>query len=308
MNSSSVETFTVGSNNALEIATAISANNPINREITALVLKLQTTLNINQIIDTFYESLKVDMAVCGIEYDYPLLYTHITHGIKTNSSYSYLIEVDNETWGNVIIYCEQDYSQSKKSTLDEYISALIFPLRNAIQYENAIVVSENESYLGLPNWGLLENQITREAKLALRQKQPLSLVLIDIDRFTILKNNNSLLFGDVVIRHVYETLQDSLRDTDALYRFGHDQFSLILGNTRTHDAEIISERIKSAVSENELLNDNDSKVRITVSIGVTELKSDDSVESLYARTYNALKLAKNSGRNQVKVADGKFLR
>ncbi len=308
MNSSSVEKFTTGSNNALEIATAISANKPINRTITALILKLQTTLSINQIIDTFYQSLNNDMAACGVEYDYPLLYTHINHGIKTDSSYSYLVEVDNETWGNIAIYFKEDLSQNEKALLDEYVSALIFPLRNAIQYENAIVVSENESYLGLPNWGLLENQITREAKLALRQKQPLSLVLIDIDRFTTLKNNNSLLFGDIVIRHVYETLQESLRDTDILYRFGYDQFSLILGDTRTSDAKMISERIKSSVSENELLNDKDSKVRLTVSIGVTELQNDDSVESLYARTYNALKLAKNSGRNQVKVADGKFLR
>lgn len=308
MNSSSIERFTISSNNALEIATALSANEPINRTITALVLKLQTTLSISQIIDTFYESLESEMSVCGIEYEYPLLYTHITHGKKTDSSYSYLVEVDGETWGNIILYAEADFEPAEKSSLDEYVSAIIFPLRNAILYENAIVVSENESYLGLPNWGLLESQITREAKLALRQKQSLSLVLIDIDRFTTLKNKNGLLFGDVIIRHVYETLQDSLRDTDVLYRFGYDQFSLILSDTQAYDAEMIAERIRSTVADNELLSDNDHRVNLTISIGITELKTDDSVESLYARAYNALKLAKNLGRNQVKVADGKFLR
>lgn len=308
MNSSSVERFTTSSNHALEIATAISANKPINRTITALVLKLQTTLSINQIFEVFFESLKNEIAVCGLEYEYPLLYTDIKYGKKTDSSYSYLIEADNDTWGNIVIFCDTDLTEKEKFDLDEYVSAVIFPLRNAIQYENAIVVAANESYLGLPNWSLLESQISREAKLALRQKQSLSLLLIDIDRFTTLKDNNSLLFGDFIIRHVYETLQDALRDTDLLYRFGYDQFSLILSNTKAHDATTIAERIRSTVSENELLSDNDKKVRLTISIGITELQKSDSVDSLYERAYSALKLAKNSGRNQVKVADGKFLR
>lgn len=308
MNSSSVEKFTTSSNHALEIATAISANKPINRRLTALVLKLQATLNIKQIIETFFEFLKTDMEISGIEYEYPLLYMHINHGNNTYSSYSYLIEADNDTWGNIIIYCQTDLTEEAKSNLDEYVSAVIFPLRNAIQYENAVALAANESYLGLPNWGLLENQITREAKLAFREKQSLSLVLIDIDRFITLKQNNGSLFGDIIIRHVHETLERTLRDTDILYRFGHDQFSIILRNTRTYDANNIAERIRVAVSNHELLNDNDKNVRLTVSVGITELDSNDSVESLYARAYNALKLAKNSGRNIVKVADGKFLR
>ncbi len=308
VNSSSVERFSTSTNHALEIATAISANKTIDRTIVALVLKLQTTLNLNQIIETFFKSLKADMAICGIEYEYPLLYTHINRGIKTSSSYSYLIEVDDDTWGNIVIYCDADLTQDEKSSLDEYVSATIFPFRNAIQYENAIVVAANESHLGLPNWGLLEGQITREAKLAFRQKQPLSLMLIDIDRFMTLKENNGLMFGDLIIRHVYETLQSVLRDTDLLYRFGYDQFSLILSNTQAHDAYLIADRARSAVSNHELLANNDKNVRVTASIGITELDSSDSVESLYARAYNALKLAKNSGRNQVKVSDGIFLR
>jgi len=309
MNSSSVERFTTSSNHALEIATAITANKPINRSITALVLKLQTTLNINQIIDTFFEFLKEEMQICGIEYEYPLLYTHIHHGRKTNCSCSYLLDVDNETWGNITIYTDDDLSEEGKNSLDKFISTIVFPLRNAIQYENALTVSSSESYLGLPNWGLMEGQITREAKLAFREKKSLSLVLLDVDRFMTIKENNGKLFGDFIIRHVYETIQKTLRDTDILNRFGHDQFSLILSNTEANDANMIANRIRLAVANHEFENNEANKnIRATISIGVTELDSTDSVESLYARAYNALKLAKNSGRNIVKVADGKFLR
>ncbi len=309
MNSSSVERFTTSSNHALEIATAITANKPINRTITALVLKLQTTLNINQIIETFYMSLKDEMPVCGIEYEYPLLYTHIHHGRKTNCSCSYLLDVDNDTWGNITIYGDADLSEEDKTILDDFVSTTVFPLKNAIQYENALTVSSSESYIGLPNWGLMEGQITREAKLAFREKKSLSLVLVDVDRFMTLKNKHGKLFGDFIIRHVYETIQKTLRDTDILNRFGHDQFSLILSNTKAQDANMIADRIRLAVSNHELeSSEENKKIRATVSIGITELDSNDSVETLYARAFNALKLAKNSGRNITKVADGKFLR
>ena len=308
MNSSKVEKFTASSNHALEIATAISANKPIDRHITALVLKLQTTLSINHVIETFHQSLREEMSTCGLEYEYPLLYTHIYQGEKTNFSYNYLIEVENDTWGSIIIYSETDLIPEEKSRLDEYISTIIFPLRNAIQHESAIALAANESNLGLPNWGLLESQITREAKLAIRQKQALSLLLIDIDRFAALKEKNGSLFSDIIIRHVYETLQDTLRDTDILYRFGYDQFSLILSDISAADAAEIAERIRNAVSDHELAGDENKKVRLTISIGITDLHSDDSVDTLYERAYNALKLAKNSGRNQIKIADGIFLR
>ncbi len=308
MSSSSVEKFIASSNHALEIATAISANKPIDRTITALILKLQTTLSVSHVIETFFMSLKIDMDACGAEYEYPLLYTHIQQGEKTNNYYNYLIEVDNDTWGNIILYFEIDLNKDKKLRLDEYVSAIIFPLRNAIQHESAITLAANESNLGLPNWSLLESQITREAKLAIRQKQPLSLLLIDIDRFTTLKEKNGSLFSDIIIRHVYETLQKTLRDTDILYRFGYDQFSLIFRDIQASDAEIIAKRIKDSVSNHELFGHDNKKIRLTISIGITNLKQDDSVDSLYKRAHSALKFAKNSGRNQIKVADGKFLR
>ena len=307
MNSSSVEKFSTSSNHALEIATAISANKPIDRVITALVLKLQTALNINQVIEIFYSSLMKELSMCGIEYVYPLLYSHIQEGDKTNFCYSYLIEIENDTWGNITVYSETELTENTKNRLDELISTVIYPLRNAIQHENAITLSSNDSYLGLPNWGLLEGQLTREAKLAIRRKHQLSLVLIDIDRYKILKERYGSLFGDIIIRHVYETLQSSLRDTDIIYRYHYDQFSLILSETSASAASTIAERIRKVVMDNELVDEKNKNIRLTISIGITELQSDDSVDSLYKRAHNALKFAKKSGRNQVKVADGKFL-
>ena len=159
----------------------------------------------------------------------------------------------------------------------------------------------------MPNWGLLEGQLTREAKLAIRRKHPLSLLLIDIDRFKTLKEKHGSLFGDIIIRHVYETLQNSLRDTDIIYRYNYDQFSLLINETRATPASAIAERIRKVVMNNELADGNNKNIRLTISIGISELQDNDSVDSLYKRAHNALKLAKNSGRNQVKVAEGKFL-
>ena len=308
MNSSNIEKFSISTNHALEVATAISTNKLIDCNITALALKLQTSLNVNDVIETFFLSIQSNLKATGIGYEYPLLYTHIHLGDKSDSAYSYLIEADNDTLGKITIFFTESLDKNLKSRLNEFISAVIFPIRNAIQHESTAAIAANESNLGLPNWNILESKIAREAKLAIRQKQPLCLVLIDIDRFTELKEKYGPLFSDIIIRHIYEKLLNSLRDTDILYRFGYDQFSLIFREIKASDTAIIAERIKNSLSKHELYDCDNKKIRLTVSIGIAELKNDDSVDSLYERTYNALKLAKNSGRNQIKVADGTFLR
>lgn len=308
MNSSNIEKFSISTNHALEVATAISTNKLIDCNITALALKLQTSLNVNDVIETFFLSIQSNLKATGIGYEYPLLYTHIHLGDKSDSAYSYLIEADNDTWGNITIFFTESLDKNLKSRLNEFISAVIFPIRNAIQHESTAAIAANESNLGLPNWNILESKIAREAKLAIRQKQPLCLVLIDIDRFTELKEKYGPLFSDIIIRHIYEKLLNSLRDTDILYRFGYDQFSLIFREIKASDTAIIAERIKNSLSKHELYDCDNKKIRLTVSIGIAELNNDDSVDSLCERTYNALKLAKNSGRNQIKVADGTFLR
>lgn len=307
MNSSSVEKFATSSNHALEIATAITTNKPIDRLITALVLKLQTTLDINQVFQTFYETIKHDLNIRCIEYEYPIFGIHINLGHKATNSYGYLLEVEDGTWGKITAYRKEEFSQSEKTRFDTYISAVVFPLRNAIQHESAVIQSAYDSHIGLPNWGQMESQLTREAKLAIRQKYSLSLLLIDIDRTTELIDSYGSLFGDNVIRQVHETLQDSFRDTDILYRFGYDKFSLILSRTPASEAYLIADRARTATSVHPLTDNDGKKVRLTISIGIAELRTDDTVESIYERAYKALKLAKNSGRNQVKVADRKFL-
>ncbi len=307
MNSSSVEKFVTSSNRALDIATAITTNKPIDRLVTALVLKLQTTLDINQVFQTFYEAIKHDLNIRCIVYEYPIFGIHINLGHKATNSYGYLLQVEDGTWGKITAYRSEEFSQSEKTRFETYISAVVFPLRNAIQHEGTIIQSAYDSHVGLPNWEYMESQLTREAKLAIRKKYSLILLLIDIDRFTKLNDSNGSLFGDIVIRHVYKTLQECLRDTDILYRYGYDKFSLFISNTRISEASLIAERIRTAISDHPLLDSDGNKVKLTISIGVAELYGDDTVESVYERAYKALKLAKNSGRNQVKVANRKFL-
>ncbi len=308
MNSSSVEKFATSSNHALEIATAISTNKPIDRIITALVLKLQTTLNIKEIFETFFETIQDDLNIHCVEYEFPLLGTHIHLGNKATNSYGYILEVEDHSWGKIIAYRDVEFTQVEKTRFDVYISAVVFPLRNAVRHESAVAQAANDSHLGLPNWGHMENQLTREAKLAIRQKQSLCLILIDIDRFTKLKETHGTLLSDVIIKHVYEMTQECLRDTDILYRFGNDQFSLILGSIELFEAHQIAERARIAVSENSIEGTEGKSIYVTISIGLAALRDNDTVDSIYERAHKALKLAKKSGRNQVKIADGKFLR
>lgn len=307
MNYNNVEKFTTTSNEALGIATAIAADEPIDLTIAALILRLQTTLNVSQLIHIFFNTLKDGLLAQGIRYEYPLLDQNIFIGNKAKISLAYLLEIEGESWGRLVIYRNDNLNDELKAKMDKYISAVIFPLKNAIQYECALIQSNNDKYLCLPNWDHMEFQLNREAKLAIRQKQSLSLVLIDIDRFKNLREKHGSHIGDTIIKHTYELVKNCIRDTDILYRFDYDQFALIFSDIQEFSASLIAERARIEIADQQMKLENGKKIRLTISAGITELRMDDSIESIYNRAVSALKLAKNSGRNQVKVADGQLV-
>lgn len=306
MKKNSDEYFTTNSNNALDIADAIAVNDPIDPTTTSLILKLQSSLSIKQVIQTFSNSVQDNLQIEGLEYDYPLLDLSISIGNKANRSYGYLIEIEGESLGKLVVSRKDDFTKEQKNQMDKFISTIIFPLKNAVQHECALIQAANDSFLGMPNWNHLESQLTREAKLAIRTKQTLCLLLIDIDRFTTLRERHGSHFGDIIIRHVYEQIQKCIRDTDILYRFGSDQFALILSNIQEFNATQIAERVRVTIQDQELENGDGKRIKLTVSIGISELQLEDSIEHIYNRAFTALKHAKNSGRNQVKVAESNF--
>ncbi len=135
-----------------------------------------------------------------------------------------------------------------------------------------------------------------EISHSLTTKAPLALIFFDIDHFKQVNDNFGHDVGDNTLVDVARIAQQSIRQLDTLYRTGGEEFSVLLPNTKLHDAEQLAERIRQAIAEYQFENVGN----VTVSLGVTLFKGVADNSSTFAkRADNALYQAKDAGRNQV---------
>ncbi len=132
-----------------------------------------------------------------------------------------------------------------------------------------------------------------EIEVAKRRKQPLSMVMMDIDNFKALNDTYGHLEGDNILKIVSNKLIECMRQIDLKIRFGGDELLAVLLNTDKKAAYETAERFRNVIESLEF----DLPYKITLSIGVVELQAEDTLETLLERVDKALYLAKSQGRN-----------
>ncbi|GAA6623171.1 diguanylate cyclase [Scytonema sp. NUACC26] len=158
---------------------------------------------------------------------------------------------------------------------------------------------------GIWNRRYLYKQAEMEFQRAQRYQQAFSIFMIDIDRFKRINDSYGHTVGDAVLQALVPTVTSSLRKIDSFGRFGGEEFLLLLPETDLDTAITIAERIRKNI-EKLIISYHEKMISITVSIGVSSYKLEDStVELIIQRADAALYQAKNQGRNLV-VADSKI--
>jgi diguanylate cyclase (GGDEF)-like protein len=122
----------------------------------------------------------------------------------------------------------------------------------------------------------------------------LSLAILDIDHFKRFNDLYGHEVGDKALATVAQTLNNALRETDSLFRYGGEEFTTLLPNTDKQDAILVAERMRSTVDQLEIKGQ-----AITVSIGLTTFNGRNyaSLQEMFSHTDNALYTAKAEGRN-----------
>jgi len=126
------------------------------------------------------------------------------------------------------------------------------------------------------------------------------LFMIDIDDFKKVNDTYGHVTGDKVLIFLSNILKKTLRHGDKIFRYGGEEFIIILNRITPEQCKLVAERILNLVRSNKLLT-NQNQIVITLSIGSTQFKRGDTMESIIGRADKALYLAKNSGKDQLKV-------
>lgn len=128
-------------------------------------------------------------------------------------------------------------------------------------------------------------------------KQTFSVIMIDIDNFKRINDVYGHDVGDEVLSVLAETLKGQLRDQDIVGRWGGEEFIVVLPETDLKNAVLVAEKLRKAVEDLEI---GIHRLKITISLGVSEYKLEEEISNLIKRADSALYLAKRSGKNCVK--------
>jgi diguanylate cyclase (GGDEF)-like protein len=183
---------------------------------------------------------------------------------------------------------------------------LVTLLQRSFRHSKLLKDARADSKTGLLNAATWEREATAEVARAVRTRTPLAVALLDIDRFKRINDTYGHMVGDQVIKEIARTLDSLLRDYDLAGRFGGEEFSLLLPQTRAVDAFRIAERVRASIAGLCIIAPGASggeRVHVTVSIGVAALDSGSKREfsDLMAAADAALYRAKGCGRDQVQM-------
>ena len=167
------------------------------------------------------------------------------------------------------------------------------------QYQQRLItLATKDNLTGLNNRHGFEPAFQLALRSSIREKEPLSLALIDIDNFKMINDQYGHLIGDQVLIIFARVLKESLRDSDLLCRWGGEEFMILLPKCNSNAAALLADKIRLKI-EREVMKINGRTITVTASFGVTQRIESESHDALYTRVDKALYKAKNLGRNRV---------
>ena len=132
-----------------------------------------------------------------------------------------------------------------------------------------------------------------------RYGHSLSLLLLDIDNFKMYNDSYGHLEGDKVLVRLSQIIKSCLRTMDSAYRYGGEEFTVILPETKGEEAKNVANRIKRAVELERFFPEPDKVVTITISIGLTEYFKNEQLSKVIKRADQAMYNSKAQGRNRI---------
>lgn len=133
-----------------------------------------------------------------------------------------------------------------------------------------------------------------------RLGQELFVLMIDIDNFKAINDHHGHIAGDKVLIFIAKLLKKTLRDGDKVYRFGGEEFVIILNRTDLAGAQLVANRILSLCRQNKPLFHNE-QITVTLSVGLTQTCDNDTIDQLLHRADVAMYKAKNNGKDRMEM-------
>lgn len=266
-----------------------------------LNLQLQTSLEPQRILGLFYREIQRLVPLDALIYQHKSSDLRLEFGQRGHHSISYSLSHEGEHLGELTFRRNQRFSEQEQANLESLLAALLYPMRNTLLYRAATQSALRDPLTDTGNRIAMDQTLQREIELARRHMQPLSLLMLDIDHFKRVNDTHGHGAGDDVLKAVAASIKNQLRNVDMVFRYGGEEFLILLSNTSREAAALVGERLRCAAQAEDYPADGRT-VELTVSLGCSTLLPGESAESLLRRADSALYVAKREGRNRLTMA------
>ena len=264
-------------------------------------LQLQTSLEPQRILGLFFREVQRLVPLDALSYVHSGSDLRLEFGARGHHSVSYSLSHEGEHLGELVFRRNQRFSEQDQGNLESLLSSLLFPMRNALLYRAATQSALRDPLTGTGNRIAMEQTLQREIDMSRRHLQPLSVLMLDIDHFKRVNDSHGHSAGDDVLKGVAASIKGQLRNVDMVFRYGGEEFLILLCNTGREAAAMVGERLRHAAQTAEYFADG-QLIDLTVSLGCSTLLPGESADSLLRRADSALYVAKREGRNRLAMA------
>ncbi len=262
---------------------------------------LQTSLDYQTLLSIFQREIIGTVLVDGLVFENEENNVSFTLGQLGVHCSNYQLKAQGEYLGELTFYRSTRFREHELANLEALMGTLIYPLRNAMRYRHALDQAFKDPLTGAGNRIALNENLVREMELSKRLHYDLSVLMIDLDHFKSINDGYGHLTGDEVLKAVVAQIKECIRQTDICFRYGGEEFVVLLNNANIANARLIAERIRMTVADLSIETDK-GPLQVTLSTGLAMLQLDDTPQDLLNRADQALYQAKHSGRNKVCVS------
>jgi diguanylate cyclase (GGDEF)-like protein len=262
---------------------------------------LQTSLNIEEIIAYFSNEISSTIAHDHLNYVNEKLGINFVHGKKARYSCTYEVTINEKKLGIISLTRSKKFTEKETEQLEYLICALHYPLRNALLYQEAVSAALKDPLTSIGNRGAMTNTLHQELEKAFRHNRSLGIIMMDIDHFKKINDKYGHSIGDYALQSLVECAEKSVRISDMMFRYGGEEFVIVLPETDEAGVLRLAKRIRRRVEKLDTRIQNHA-IDMTISIGITTLQDSDDDKSFVARADAALYKAKRDGRNCIRIA------
>ncbi|WP_164880822.1 GGDEF domain-containing protein [Aestuariirhabdus litorea] len=259
---------------------------------------LQTTLELEQQLKLCFQELHRALKVDGLEYSHNNENINLSLGRRATHSCSYRLVTERDFNGEICFSRRSRFDEEELQLIESTLGQLAYPLRNALSYRQAVQLALRDPLTGVGNRIAMDNALHHELQVTQRNEQPLSLLLLDLDHFKKINDTFGHSAGDQALKHAADSIRHAIRDIDQVFRFGGEEFVIVLRNSNQECSTMVAERIRARL-ESMQCQFQGQEIPVTASIGVATYNDKETIRDTLQRADQALYKAKDQGRNRV---------